>query len=60
MDEIFVNTQIQKQTSSNIFTSILDNLPQFSILENILGTRNAKGKDQTTYRDIRNVSDINS
>ena len=35
IDAFFVNTQIHKQTSSNIFTLISDHIPQFANLKNI-------------------------
>ena len=49
IDNIFLNTQRHKQTSGNITTSISDHLPQFTILEKFLGTRNIIGKEQITY-----------
>ena len=53
IDNIFLNTQLHKQTSGNITTSISDHLPQFTILEKFLGTRNIIEKVQTTYRDFK-------
>ena len=58
IDNIFLNTQRHKQTSGNITTSISDHLPQFTILEKILGTRNIIGKEQITYRDFKNFNEI--
>ena len=55
---IFLNTQRHKQTSGNITTSISDHLPQFTILENFLGTRNIIGKEQITYRAFKNFNEI--
>ena len=58
MITFFLNTQLHKQTSGNITTSISDYLPQFTILENFLGTRNIIGKEQITYRDFENLNEI--
>ena len=58
IDNIFLNTQRHKQTSGNITTSISDHLPQFTILEKILGTRNIIGKEQITYCDFKNFNEI--
>ena len=57
-DNIFLNTQCHKQTSGNITTSISDHLPQFTILEKLLGTRNIIGKEQITYCDFKNFNEI--
>ena len=57
-DNIFLNTQCHKQTSGSITTSISDHLPQFTILEKFLGTRNIIGKEQITYRDFKNFHEI--
>ena len=57
IDNIFLNTQLHKQTSGNITTSISDHLPQFIILEKILRTRNIIGKEQITYRDFKNFNE---
>ena len=58
IDNIFQNTQHHKQTSGNITTSISDHLPQFTILEKFLGTRNIIGKEQITYTDFKNFNEI--
>ena len=47
-DSIFVNTQIHNQTSATISISISDHLPQLTILEKFLGTRNIKEKEEIT------------
>ena len=39
-------------------TSISDHLPQFTILEKFLGTRNIIGKEKITYRDFKNFNEI--
>ena len=57
IDNIFLNTQLHKQTSGNITTSISDHLPQFTILEKILRTRNIIGKEQITYTDFKNFNE---
>ena len=57
-DNIFLNTQCHKQTSGNITTSISDHLPQFTILEKLLGTRNIIGKEQITYCNFKNFNEI--
>ena len=57
-DNIFLNTQLHKQTSGNITTSVSDHLPQFTILEKFLGTRNIIRKEQKTYRDFKNFNEI--
>ena len=57
-DNIFLNTQCHKQTSGNITTSLSDHLPQFTILEKFLGTRNIIGKEQITYCDFKNFNEI--
>ena len=58
IDNIFPDTQHHKQTSCNITTSISDQLPQFTFLKKILGTRNVIGKEQITYRDFKNFNEI--
>ena len=57
-DNIFLNTQLNKQASGKITTSISDHLPKFTILEKFLGTRNIVGKEQITYRDFKNFNEI--
>ena len=59
IDNIFLNTQLHKQTSGNITTSISDYLPQFTTLEKYLGTRDIIGKEQITYRDFKNFNELN-
>ena len=58
IDNIFLNTQLHKQTSGSITTSISDHLPQFTILKKIFGTRNIIGKEQINYRDFKNFNEI--
>ena len=58
IDNIFPDTQHHKQTSCNITTSISDQLPQFTFLKKILGTRNVIEKEQITYRDFKNFNEI--
>ena len=57
IDNIFQNTQ-HKQTYDNITTSISDHLPQFTIPEKFLGTRNIIGKEQIIYTDFKNFNEI--
>ena len=40
IDKIFLNTQLHKQTSGNITSSISDHLPQLTIPKKFLETRN--------------------
>ena len=58
IDNIFLNTQLHKQTSGSITTSISDHLPQYTILKKIFGTRNIIGKEQINYRDFKNFNEI--
>ena len=58
IDNNFLNAQLHKQTSGNITTSISDHLPQFTILEKFLETRNITEKEQITYRDFKSFNKI--
>ena len=58
IDKMFLNTQLHKQTSGNIATSISDHLPQNTILEKLLGTRNIIRKEQISYRVLKNFYEI--
>ena len=59
IDNMLINNNILNCISGNITTSISDHLPQFIVLDSLLGTSTDVDSSQILYRSFKNFSEEN-
>ena len=59
IDNILINTNKLNSISGNITTSISDHLPQFIVLDSLLGTSTDESSFQFLYRSFKNFNEEN-
>ena len=58
-DNILINDNVLNCISGNITTSISDHLPQFIVLDSLLGTSTDEDSSQILYRSFKNFNEEN-
>ena len=59
IDNILINNNVLNCISGNITTSISDHLPQFIVLDSLLGTSTDEDSSQILYRSFKNFNEEN-
>ena len=59
IDNILINNNVLNCISGNINTSISDHLPQFIVLDSLLGTSTDESSFQFLYRSFKNFNEEN-
>ena len=59
IDNILINNNVPNCISDNITTSISDHLPQFIVLDSLLGTSTDEDSSQIFYRSFKHFNEEN-